>query len=83
MQSALDKFDKDLLKNRRSAELVCKTCQYITGGGVVGHAFTDYSCHNCGALGTFSNTDVPKLCRSCAIKLKACMRCGSNREGAE
>ena len=81
LQETLDRAHKvslDVHKSRRTAMRECKWCFYYRHG-VAGQAFTAYTCANCGVVENHPNTNVPKLCESCADQRVLCRRCGGTR----
>jgi hypothetical protein len=75
----LARLDVDEHKHSRQSQRHCKSCYYMRTA-IVGHAFTDYQCCNCGKTATWHNTGVPKLCPECADRKGLCIRCGGDRE---
>lgn len=52
----------------------CTTNHYLESGG---DAFTDWTCALCGKEGTNPDTNVPKICSTCARITGRCMQCGN------
>lgn len=73
----VDDYRNDTRKKERKASRACKVCYYVPRIG--GHAMTESECHCCGKTFWNSSTAVDKLCKECADKYKACVRCGGKR----
>ena len=66
---------QDIEKEARILDQLCHRCYYNVS--VVGMAFTDSECGNCGVHLQYSNTDIDLLCKQCAKELGVCVHCGS------
>lgn len=64
-------------KNERLAAQLCRL-DYYGGRGMAGQAMTEYNCEHCGLTDWWGNTNVPRVCRSCAVTLKLCTHCGGD-----
>lgn len=53
-------------------DLLCDSCAVPT---IVGHAFSEYVCCDCGEPKRWPNTHVPKRCTVCAELNGKCLRC--------
>ena len=56
--------------------MMCKKCALKIVAA--GQAMTRFKCEQCNEELTWHNTYCPKFCTKCAIKLNACMRCGTS-----
>lgn len=68
-------YASDPSREHRLKEQKCKVCHYNVGT-IAGQAFTAYTCAECGKESSHSNTDVPSLCKECAVKMQLCLKCG-------
>jgi uncharacterized protein YlaI len=59
---------------------VCKKCLFEEKGMLSGQGFTDFKCALCGRIDTWHNTNTPKFCHECSVKLNMCQRCGDSLE---
>lgn len=67
----------DARKTERLERGLCPICFYLPAG-LVGHAFTRWTCLGCDVESQHPNMGVPRLCASCAKKHHACARCTAN-----
>ena len=72
-------ISKDMEKDQRRKDQLCKICFY-TSGIIAGQAFTDKDCESCGKTQTFSSTYTDKLCKQCAESNNCCKHCMSKME---
>jgi len=70
------KLTEDPDKNLRLIEQKCISCYYR--GLVAGNAMTINNCNSCGVELKFSNTDVDRLCHTCAADHELCRKCGGD-----
>lgn len=61
-------------KKQRLDSLTCKSCYYNHYFGF--SAITKTNCKNCQKEMVFGSSDVDIYCKSCALKLKKCKKCG-------
>lgn len=80
LKSKIDDYDNDINKDRRFENFKCKHCFYLRRDTVSGSAFTQYDCIDCGSEEVSSNTNVDKLCLSCAKNNNACKHCGGQMD---
>lgn len=56
---------------------ICKKCLFEEKGMLSGQGFTDFKCALCDRIDTWHNTNTPKFCHECSVKLNMCQRCGA------
>lgn len=79
MQKRFDRYKADSEKESRLKARLCRTCYYIRSG-MVGHAFTAYTCRECRSEKMHPNTDTPRYCQACSDQHCACQKCGADLE---
>lgn len=67
------KISDDKQQKVRLERQECVLCFYR--GRIVAHAFTEYTCEDCGDVGSWPNSGRPRLCKECAQGHSACMHC--------
>ena len=60
------------IKRIQTEEGYCGECQE---GSISGQGFTRYECKSCGNTYQYCNTNTPKYCPECSIKLRKCRWC--------
>jgi hypothetical protein len=75
MREKIDEYDKDEKISKRIDNQECKVCTYINDEFAF-QAFTDSYCGICGKKMTFCNSDIDKVCLSCARIHGLCKHCG-------
>lgn len=79
---ALDRMDRarmlieDPRESDRLAAQECRPCFYSSKAG--GAACSSSDCGGCGATVRSGSTNVPRLCKDCARKLRLCRHCGAD-----
>lgn len=76
LKDKLQKYELDNAKILRVKNNVCKVCFYLNKDMMYFQAFTKSNCVMCGVELTFCNSDVNRLCLSCAKKHNLCIKCG-------
>ena len=57
---------------------ICRKCYFEEKGMMAGQAFTEFTCALCGKTDVWPNTNTPKFCHECSVKLNMCQRCGGD-----
>ena len=65
---------------RRTAQQRCRWCWYVNRHAIAGQGFTRYTCQHCAYESMHETTQVPILCRPCAVTLAVCQQCGAPME---
>ena len=58
--------------------VICKKCKDKERGMLAGQGFRTFTCQLCGQEDEWPNTNVPKFCHECSVKLDMCQRCGGS-----
>lgn len=59
---------------------VCEKCKFEEKGIMSGQGFTEFVCALCGKKDVWHNTNTPRFCHECSVKLNMCQRCGDKLE---
>ncbi len=75
----LARFDADaekVVRETRAQE--CKTCYYLTSGGMTTNVCVTFPCGICGEMTGWGNGRPPRLCHPCAVANTLCQECGGD-----